>query len=438
MDLNFQLHDQQLEILKSSARFKVCAAGRRGGKSYLAAVICLIEGLKDFSKEGKKLSNKRIFYVSPTFDQSKRNVWDLIKELGGWGTPQSVIASTLENQGIITLVNGRKIELKGADRPDTLLGIGLSYLIMDEYADMKPDVWERILRPTLSDVKGGAMFIGTPRGKNHFYDLYKLGLSKAKQYRKYKAFTFKSLDNPYLDEEEISDARGELSTAIFKQEYEASFTASSGTIFKQEYFKYAESPPRDGEWYVSLDPAGYASIGTTTSGKLSRLDEHAIAIVKVCERGWYVAKVIHGRWGVRETSIKLLRAAQEYKAMAVGIEKGSLKNALMPYLFDQMSRLNTYPHIVETTHGNQKKTERVAWALEGRFEHGRIFFSHDETIKQLEEQLLDFPNPLAHDDLVDALAYIDQVAKTDFDPDDGEEEDWEELETMGANSVTGY
>ncbi len=201
-----------------------------------------------------------------------------------------------------------------------------------------------------------------------------------------------------------------MSSSNFKQEFEASFSSSGGAVFKEEYFQYSDEPS-EGTWFIAVDPAGFHDLETTTQGKLSRLDECAIACVKVGPYGWYVGDVIHGRWGIRETSVKILRAAQKYKALVVGIERGSLKNAIMPYLTDQMMRLSTFPRIKEVTHGNQKKTERIAWALEGRFEHGRIFFREDaEYVQPLINQLLDFPNPLAHDDLIDALAYIDQVA----------------------------
>ena len=100
--------------------------------------------------------------------------------------------------------------------------------------------------------------------------------------------------------------------------------------------------------------------------------------------------------------------------MCVGIEKGSLKNAIMPYLTDQMRRLNTYPNIVELSHGGKKKQERITWALQGRLEHGRVSFSKGEYLKKLIEQALDFPSQLTHDDMLDALAYIDQIAVTSY------------------------
>ena len=219
MEFSFSLHEQQLAIANSKARFKICAAGRRGGKSFYACVSLLIEGLKN-EKNGKSLEDKLIFYVSPTFDQSKRNIWNLIKILGGYGTPKSIIKMVWENTGTIELVKGRKIELKGADRPDTLRGVGLSYVVLDEYAFMKPGVWEQVVLPTLADVEGDALFIGTPDGKNHFYDLFEYAANEGDP--EWEAFTFRSIDNPTLNKKEIDRARNRMSSSNFKQEFEAS------------------------------------------------------------------------------------------------------------------------------------------------------------------------------------------------------------------------
>ena len=427
--INVDLHDAQAEIFLSKARFKVVAAGRRFGKSYLSAICLLIEALKDENEEGRSLADKRVFYVAPTFDQGKRIIWDLLLDLG-----KDVIASVVQNQGIITMTNGRRIEIKGADRPDTLRGVGLSYLVMDEYAFMKPDVWEQILRPTLTDVKGKALFIGTPDGKNHFYRLF----MDAAEDDEWQAFTFNTTQNPTLDLKEILRAKKTMSSSNFKQEYEASFSASGGTIFKEDYFQYRDQPFDDGHWVVAVDPAGFTEMGSNTQNKSTSLDECAIACVQVSRHGWYVGEIIHGRWDARMTAAKILRAAQKYNALSVGIEKGSLKNAIMPYLSDRMMQIGVFPNIKELTHGNQKKTERIAWALEGRFEHGKIFFQDEaDWLEPLESQLVDFPNPLSHDDLVDALAYVDQMAKADYHSDDEDDDPWGDLE-LGRNATTGY
>ena len=223
-ELDVSLHPAQLEIFNSTARFKVVSAGRRFGKSRLAAWILIIKALQSEDKD--------VFYIGPTFQQAKDIMWNMLKELLD-GT--ELIEQTHENTATMTLVNGRKISLKGSDRPDTLRGVGLAYVVLDEYASMKVEVWEQIIRPTLADVKGGALFIGTPAGKNHFYDLY----LEAEKDEDWEAFQYTSIDNPLIDPKEVEVARRTMSTQAFKQEFEASFVSFTGGIFKNEWIKPA-------------------------------------------------------------------------------------------------------------------------------------------------------------------------------------------------------
>ena len=424
MRLEFNLHEGQLKIFESDARFKVCAAGRRFGKTYLSVVTLLIEGLREENSYGYHLgSDKVVYYVAPTFQQGKDIVWKLIKELG-----KDVIDQTLENTGVIKLINGREIHVKGSDRPDTLRGVGLSYVVLDEYADMKPQVWEEILMPTLSDVKGGALFIGTPKGKNHFFKLFQ----EAETDEDWARFEFKSIENPYLPDGEVENAKKRMSTDIYKQEFEASFRTGGGSVFKPEWFTDIEEAPNEGNYYIAIDPAGFGDSTKKTKSRLANLDEHAIAIVKVGTYGWHVEDIQTGRWDVRETSIKIIKAYQDYRPMRIGIEGGSLKNAIMPYLSDQMRRLNLYFTPVELSHGGQRKIDRVTWALQGRLEHGRISFSPKDFLTKLVDQAMDFPNPLSHDDMLDALAYIDQIAITNY-IDDPVVDTWDMMD-----EISGY
>lgn len=405
--LNFELHEAQSQIFNSKARFKVVSAGRRFGKSYLSAVTILIEGLKDRNELGYDLSLKEVWYVAPTFDQAKGIMWRLLKQLG-----QGVIASTHENTATLTLINGRTIHLKGADRPDTLRGRGLSFVVMDEYAFMKPMVWEEILAPALTDVEGGALFIGTPEGKNHFYAVFMQGQDPA--FVDWESWQFHSTENTFLNSAEVEKARQRMSVASFRQEHEASFEATGGGIFKESSVVVDDNEPTEGEYIITVDPAGFEDTDSILKNKISSLDRCAISIVKVGTYGWWVKMIDAGRWDVRETAIRILRHAQTVQARVIGIEKGSLKNALMPYMQDQMNRIRFYPVIEALTHGSKKKTERITWALEGRFQHGRIKFCSGEYLRDLVTELLDFPNPLAHDDMIDSLAYVDQLASVTY------------------------
>ena len=414
-ELNIDLHPAQLQIFHSKKRFKIVAAGRRFGKSYLSAWLLLIKGIQSESKD--------VFYVAPTFQQAKDIMWAMLKDLG-----RDLIAQAHENTAVLTLINGRKIYLKGSDRPETLRGVGLSYVVLDEYASMKPVVWEQIIRPTLADVKGEAFFIGTPAGKNHFYDLYKDALEDDE----WEAFQFNSTDNPFLPPEEIEASRKSMSSMSFRQEFEASFETGSGGIFKEEWFK-VDDEPEEGNFVIAVDPAGYEAIEKERNLKRSRLDETAIAIVKIDRDKWWVKDILHGRWNIKETAKKILKAAVIVESATVGIETGALRNAILPYLEDEMRTEGKWLSIVELRHGGKKKNDRITWALQGRMEHGQITFNPDKDWKVFTNQMVDFPNRLAHDDLLDSLAYIDQVSVADFAHTIELEDDWQP-----TDSIAGY
>lgn len=416
-DLKVKLHDKQMEVFNSATRFRVVSAGRRFGKSRLAAWLMIIEALQSTDKD--------VFYVAPTFQQAKDIMWSLLKEIG-----HEVIASAHENTATLTLINNRKIYLKGSDRPDTLRGVGLKFLVLDEVADMKPMVWEQILRPALADVKGKALFIGTPKGRNHFFEMFKYA-STGKD-PEWQAFHYTSLDNPLIPASEIEAARTSMSSFAFKQEFMASFDAATSDLFKEEWLKFSEEEPKDGDYYIAVDLAGFEDVASQAMARKKLLDETAIAVVKVSEDEWWVADIIHGRWDIKETALNILKAVDKYQPTAVGIEKGSLKNAVMPYLTDLMRQYRKFFRIDEVTHGNKKKTDRIIWALQGRMEHGKLVLNEGSWNNAFVDQLLNFPSSQVHDDLLDALAYVDQVAVVSYIGDDYDDS-WEPLD-----AVTGY
>ena len=416
-DLNFSLLPWQQEVFKDTTRFKVVAAGRRCGKSRMAAVTLLIEGLK--CPQGSA-----VLYVSPTMGQSRQIIWDLLLDLG-----REVIQSSHVNNLDITLINGARIYVRGADRPDTLRGVSLTYAVLDEVADIKPEAWEQVIRASLSDKRGRALFIGTPKGRNWFYDTFKLGESEDDP--DWKSWHFTTADNPLIDQAEIESAKKTLSTFAFKQEYMASFTNAGSDIFKEEWIKYGEEP-QYGSYYIAVDLAGFEEVAKQAANSKKRLDETAISIVKVTDEGkWFVEKIEHGRWDIRETAAKILLAMRDYKPLSVGIERGALKNAVLPYLSDLMRKNNTYAHIVDLTHGNRKKADRIIWALQGRFEHGRIVLNSKGDWDEFVDQLILFPAQGVHDDLPDSLSYIDQLAVTSYFVEDDSDE-WQPLDIISG------
>ena len=420
MELDVQFTPWQQEVFGDTTRFKVVAAGRRCGKSYLAAWSLLINALQ--SDDPRSWT----FYVAPTQGQARQIMWRVLLDLG-----HAVIKKAHINNLDIELVNGQTIGLRGADRPDTMRGVSLNYLVLDEYADIKSEVWEEILRPACADKTAPAIFIGTPKGRNHFYDLFKY--SELSEDEEWRSWHFTSYDNPFLKETEIDAAKRSMSSYAFRQEFMASFESKGSEMFKEEWVKFGEDPTSEGDYYIAIDLAGFEEVGKRRS-KNSRLDETAISVCKVCDNGdWFVENIIYGRWDLNETATKIFQAVRDYNPVSVGIERGIAKQAVMSPLMDLQKKYNKFFRVEELTHGNKKKTDRVMWALQGRFENGVITLKKGEWNARFLDQLFQFPDALTHDDLIDSLAYIDQLAQVPYGIGDLE---FDEPELIDA--IAGY
>jgi predicted phage terminase large subunit-like protein len=417
VDLAIQLLPWQQEVFADTTRFKVVAAGRRTGKSRLAAWMLILAALDKQSGQ--------VFYVAPTQGQARDIMWDTLLELG-----KPVIKSSHINNLQLTLINGAKISLKGADRPETMRGISLKFLVLDEYADMKPSVFEQILRPALADQKGKALFIGTPMGRNHFYDLYTY--ADTEEDETYRAWHYTSYDNPRLDPAEIGAAKKSMSSYAFRQEFMASFEAMGSEIFKEDWIQFDKEEPSIGDYYIAVDLAGFEDVTSISQGRKSRLDSTAIVVAKVSEEGWWVADIIHGRWDLNETANKIFQAVAKYEPVAVGIEKGIAKQAVISPIMDLQRRKQKFFRVEELSHGNKKKTDRIVWALQGRFENGHITLNKGDWNKEFLDQIFQFPNKLVHDDLIDALAYIDQLANVPYHFEDYDLEEYEMVDSYAG------
>ena len=412
-NLDLSLTPWQETVFGDSSRFKVVAAGRRCGKSHLAAVSLIVHALN--GKAGK------VFYVAPTQGMARDIMWDKLHELA-----HEIIEGVNVNNLTITLAGGNVIYLKGAARPDTLRGVSLKHLVLDEMAFMKSDVWEAILRPALSDLKGNALFIGTPEGRNHFYDLWMGAYSDV--WDGWNAWQYTSRDNPFMDPEEIDHAERTLPRWAYVQEYMASFDAQGSEYFDPEDFKYYEekSTGLAGDYYIACDLAGFEN---DRGAKTKRRDNSAIAIVFVSDGGhWYIEDIKYGRWTLDETAETIFKAVAEYKPVGVGIEKGIAQQAVMGPLSDIMRRTHRTFRIELLSHGNQKKQDRILWALQGRFEHGKISIRRADWNAAFIDEAAAFPSQLVHDDLLDAVSYVDQMAIIPYLSGDEMQDDWDPLD----------
>ena len=185
--------------------------------------------------------------------------WKMLQEM----IPRNIIAKKNEVRLEITLINGSEISLRGADNEDSLRGVGLDFAVMDEFAMMKPNVWEEIIRPMLTDRQGKALFIGTPNGKNHFWRLFLKGQAKENGFSSYQ---FKTNNNPYIPRTEIKEAQEQINERFFRQEYEASFEDFTGLVWpefdeKKHVIDSFEIP----SWYEFLGAIDPAMTGTTAA-----------------------------------------------------------------------------------------------------------------------------------------------------------------------------
>ena len=216
--MQVKLHKTQYEVATNPHRFRVICAGRRWGKSVVARMCVLKWALE---KPGT------YFIVSPTYKQAKMIHWREFQN----EVPRQIIEKKNEVELSITLKNGSIIELKGAENPDALRGIKLRGLVIDEIASIRnwDWLWSEVLRPTLTDYSAPALFISTPKGYNHFYDLFELGQTGEGDY---KAWKYSSYDNPYIPKDEIDAAKRELTEDTFYQEYMADFRKATGLAHK--------------------------------------------------------------------------------------------------------------------------------------------------------------------------------------------------------------
>jgi len=206
----------QKEVINNKKRFRVLISGRRFGKTFVA-----INELARFAR----YPNKKVWYVAPTYRQAKAICWmDLTAKLRKYHWVKHVNNSDLT----VTLRNNSLISLRGADNEQSLRGVGLDFLVMDEFADIDKMAWYEVLRPTLSDTQGHALFCGTPRGfGNWAYELY----SQKQNNSEWESFKYTTVEGGQVPKQEIDQAELDLDERTFQQEYLASFVNYAGMIY---------------------------------------------------------------------------------------------------------------------------------------------------------------------------------------------------------------
>jgi phage terminase large subunit len=191
-------------------RFVVGVAHRRMGKT-VAALNQIIKSALENDQQAPRYA-----YIAPTYSQAKRVAWDYLTH---FVRPLDAVANIAELRVDFL---GRRIQLYGSDNPDSLRGQYFDGVVLDEIGDQNPKIWNEIIRPSLADRKGWCLFIGTPKGNNHFKDLF----DRSSKETGWAALQFKASETKIIDVEELDAARKEMGDDKYNQEFECSFNAA--------------------------------------------------------------------------------------------------------------------------------------------------------------------------------------------------------------------
>ena len=237
------LHPTQEIVAQDNHRFRVVNCGRRWGKTTLAVLEMVAKAVfKD---------DARVVYIAPTYQQARDIAWNELKKIC---KPVEINVNEARLEITIKTKNGKSslIWLRGWESIETLRGQRFDFVVIDEIASMRNFWinWREVLRPTLTDRKGEVLFVSTPKGFNHFYDLYNF------QDEEYASFHYTTYDNPYMPVEEIEKAKKELPENTFAQEYLADFRKQEGLVYKEfsrDRHLYETTPTNITEYIAGID-----------------------------------------------------------------------------------------------------------------------------------------------------------------------------------------
>lgn len=267
-------------------RWCVLVAHRRAGKTVATINDVLRAALRTDQQAA------RYGYVAPTYTQAKAVAWDYVRRYAGPVPGVEFRESELR----CDLPNGARIRLYGADNPDSLRGIYLDGVVLDEYGDTDPRVWTEVLRPALADRKGWAVFIGTPRGRNHFADVY----DQAQQDDDWMALTLRASETGILDASELAAARRAMDENTYAAEFECSFAATTPGAYYAAMIEQASTGGRIGtvphEPGISVHTAWDLGIGDSTAIWCVQLVGREVRLIDYIEAAsvgldWYVSEL---------------------------------------------------------------------------------------------------------------------------------------------------
>jgi len=378
------LHENQQEVSNSDARWKILCAGRRFGKTRLGIHMCMEVAL----------NGGRAWWVAPTFAIARVG-WRALENAAYSFPPEIQPKISLANMEVL-FPNGGSISCKSADNPQRLRGEGLDFLVMDEAAFIKPDVWQEVLRPTLTERKGSALFISTPMGMNNwFFDLWETAGNSPN----WERFQYSTYDNPAIDPEEIDSAKDEVGSIVFAQEYLAEFVDAGQGMLKPEWMQYFQVQDRiykggGTQWQPEeMVHFGAADLAVTTSTQ----SDYTVVISYAMspDMKLYVEDMQRIKIEGPDIIPMISNMYKKYRWAYVCMEKQGFTKTFIQEAQRQGMRVR------EMDASKDKITQ--AMPLSARMEAGDVLFrSNASWLEDLERELMTFPVG-RNDDIVDAL-----------------------------------
>jgi len=393
------LHELQQKIVEDETRFKIVVAGRRWGKTRLGIAMAI-----KYALEGG-----RVWWIAPTYPMAMEG-WRDIRQM-----VYDLPAEVSESLKMIDFANGGQLQIKSADNPQRLRGAGLDFVVLDECAYIKEETWAEVIRPTLTDKQGDALFISTPKGFNWFSRLFE----KSETNNEWKSWQFHTNTNPYIPNNELDSAKKEIGSFLYSQEYEAQFVEAGGGLLKPEWFRYykIETEKDYNEQGYDTDYAYYSfnnkrvrqedctiytAVDLATSTKETADYTAIVTVAETKNSELLVLDVVRVRVEAPDILPLIQRVINKYNPVFVGIEKAGFQLSII-----QLARRQGIP--VKELRADKDKVSR-ALPLGAKMEGGSVYFNPDALwYSELEKEMLQFPVG-EHDDQVDALAYA--VAET--------------------------
>lgn len=394
----------QLPILQSPARFKAVSAGRRFGKSVMS-VIAAVEGHGPDRQLRGAVNGGAVWLILPTFGMAS-DCWRMLKSACG-----GALTAKSEQALRIDLPGGGSLTVKSADQPDNLRGSGLSGVVIDEASYVAPQLWGEVIHPALADQKGWALIISTPKGFDHFHELWRSFRDRTDG----EAWQLPTSANSVIAPEEIAAAGEELPSVTFSQEFEAQFISASGLRIDSSWFRYYrerravyECLDREGYItrdsivrhclrFITCDPAG-SSVQVRQSLK-SRSRSWSVVMtfdLDVKTGTLFVVDVWRKQVEVPELVEAVERKYEEFDPAFVGVENQGIGLAVYQTLMAKTG----LPLRALRPQGRDKGTRAVK--IEAMLESERVYFPQQAPwLKDLESELLQWSGH--QDDVTDQL-----------------------------------